>query len=122
MHAHNYFGQGSPWEVLVTPEGYLHPSAAGHSEMAYELEDTIFRQRIEPAKGVYAYLFEARDGSRSVAVLAPRAGHAAYSTPAGAGLTVRDLFGNPLPEGRPIGETLVYVAAPGKAEALAGRL
>ena len=117
MHSHNYFGQGSPWAVLVTPEGYLHPSAAGHSEMTHELEDTVFRKRVEPAKGVYAYLFEARDGTRSVAVLAPQPGHAAYAAPAG-----RDLFGNPLPAGRPIGETLVYVEAPGGAEALAGRL
>ena len=57
MHGHNYFGQDSSWAVLVTPEGYLHPSAAGHSEMAYELEDTVFVRRFEPAKGVYAYLF-----------------------------------------------------------------
>ena len=83
MHSHNYFGQGEGWAVLVTPEGYLHPSAAAHSEMAYELEDTVFARRVEPAKGVYAYLFAARDGGRSVAVLAPQAGHAAYAAPAG---------------------------------------
>lgn len=128
MHAHTYFGQGSPWSVLVTPEGYLHPSAAGYSAMTSELEDTVFRRRIEPAKGVYAYLFEARDGSRSVAVLAPQAtlapqaGHAAYVPPAGEGGSVRDLFGNPLPAGQALGETLVYVSAPVKADELAGRL
>jgi hypothetical protein len=122
MHAHNYFGQGSPWAVLVTPEGYLHPSAAGHSEMAYELEDTQFVRRAEPAKGVYAYLFEARDGSRSVAVLAPQPGHAAYAPSAGEGGSVRDVFGNPLPAGQALGETLVYVSAPVKADELAGKL
>ncbi len=110
MHTHNYFGQGSPWAALVTPEGYLHPSAAGYAAMTWELEDTVFRQRTEPAKGVYAYQFEARDGSRSVAVLAPQPGHAPHATPAG-----RDLFGNPLPAGTPLGDTLVYVDTPGKA-------
>jgi hypothetical protein len=122
MHTHNYFGQGSPWEALVTPEGYLHPSAAGYAAMTYQIEDTVFARRTEPAKGVYAYLFEARDGSRSVAVLAPQSGHAAYILPEGKGLSVLDLFGNPLPAGQAVGETLVYVAGPGKAEALAGRL
>jgi hypothetical protein len=122
MHTHNYFGQGSPWQVLVTPEGYLHPSAAGYSQMTYELEDTQFVRRIGLAKDVYAYLFEARDGSHSVAIIAPQHGHAPYSPRAGADGALRDLFGDPVPAGQALGDTLVYVAAPVKADVLAGRL
>ena len=57
-----------------------------------------------------------------MAVLAPQAGHAPYVPAAGQGGAVRDLFGNPLPAGQALGETLVYVSAPVAADALATRL
>jgi hypothetical protein len=71
---------------------------------------------VEAAKGVSAYLFEG--AGRSVAVLSPRPGHAAYTPPRGEGVEALDLWGNPLPQGQPVGEQLVYLSAPGPAQTL----
>lgn len=122
MHSHSYFGRESAWNVLVGPDGYLHPSAAAYSAMAWELEGTGFAERIEPAENVFAYLFEAPGGSRSVAVLAPRPRHAEYPLPGGAELTLRDLLGNPLEAGSVLGRRLVYVQAEMPADQLRERL
>ncbi len=104
MHSQTYFSNPpSPWRVLVTPEGYLHPTAAAHSTLAWLLECTRFSRRVAVGEGVTAYLF-AGDGY-SVAVISPAARHAPYALPAGA----MDLFGNPLPEKAPLGSTVAYL-------------
>ncbi len=110
----------SPKRCLVTGDGCPHPSAAAYSQMARQLEDTHFIRRLDLAEGVHAYLF-AGDG-RSVAVLAKRPGHAACAIPRPVGAAVEDLFGNPVDEGRRMGDELVYLCAEGGVEALAGQL
>jgi hypothetical protein len=115
MHGHGTFGAGGEWRTLLTDEGSLRPAGAAHAALAWHLEDTRFVRVIEPAKDVFAYLFEATDGSRSVAVLSPRPTQAAYALPNGDGVERADLFGNPLPAGAPLGTTLVYVTRTGVA-------
>ncbi len=56
MHGHSTFGGGVEWTTLVTADGFLHPSAAAHSALAWLLEDTNFVKRVTLAEGVYAYL------------------------------------------------------------------
>jgi len=120
MHCHNYFGPPAPYRALVTDEGYPHASLAAHSALAWQLEDTRFVKTICLVPGVTAYLFEARDGRRGVAVLSPMPGHAPYTPPMalpGAGnpdATASDLFGNAWPAGQPINHALVYVSVAGK--------
>jgi hypothetical protein len=103
MHSHNWFGTQSLYRVLVTDEGYLHPSGAAHSAMAWFLEDTRVVKSYAPAEGVLAFVFQG--AGRTVTVLSPRPRHAPYAVPAGA----YDLFGNPITKGEALGKTLVYV-------------
>ena len=88
---------------MVTDEGYLHPSGAAHSAMAWFLEDTHAVKSYSPAEGVEAFVFQGT--GRTVTVLSASPRHAVFSVPAGA----YDLFGNPVPAGQPLGKTLVYV-------------
>jgi len=120
MHTHVYFGGGNQYRVLVGEDGYLHPSAAAHSALAWLLEDTRFVKSLTPAEGVTAYLFEG--AGRSLAVLAPMPNHAAWSLPSEAALALTDLFGNPLQPGAPLDKTLVYAAASLPAAELEKRL
>jgi hypothetical protein len=106
MHTHNWFGAGNAWRALVTEEGYLHPSAAAHSAMAWFLEDTKIAASESPAAGVTSYVF--KGAGRTVTVLSPQPRHAAYALPS-AGF---DLFGNPLLKGSVLGSTLVYLMTP----------
>jgi hypothetical protein len=108
MHSHSWFGSGNAWRSLVTEEGYLHPSAAAHSAMAWFLEDTKIVKSESPAAGVTSFVFEG--AGRVVTVLVPQPKHDAYTLPA-AGF---DLFGNPLRKGTPLGKTLVYLIGQAK--------
>jgi hypothetical protein len=105
MHCQGWFGSGSSDRVLVTEEGYLHPSAAAYSAMAWFLEDKKFAKSSSPASGVTAYVFEGAGGA--VTVLSPLPSHAPYAIPAGA----YDLYGNPVPKGQALGKRLVYVTS-----------
>ena len=109
MHAQGALQPGSDWRVIVTPEGYLHPSGVAHGILAWHLEDTEFVKTLTLQDDVFAYLFEAKDGSRSVAALSPKSGQTGYTPPA-EGVEVVDLFGNALPKGEPVGDMLVYVS------------
>lgn len=95
------------WRVLVTTEGALHPSGAAFSNMAYLLEDRVFRSVNEVADGVFAYAFAGAEGT--VTVLAPKVSHAKFAIPDHA----YDLFGNPLPSGSDLGSEIVYVVPGG---------
>jgi len=118
MHAQGplYVKQG--FRAIVTPEGYLHPSGAAHAVLAWHLEGTRFVRLEELCEGVYAYLFEARDGSGSVAALSGKAGHAEYYLPRNDWIRIRGLFGNPVPVGGALGDRLVYASADRPAEDL----
>ncbi|HUU09527.1 MAG TPA: hypothetical protein VM431_03200 [Phycisphaerae bacterium] len=106
MHCHTYFGDEG-WRAIVTPEGYLHPCAAGHSAAAYWLEDTRFVKTVACAGGVTAYLFEG--GGRAVAVVSPAAGHAAYAPPRAQGIQVLDVLGNPVGRDETLGARVMYL-------------
>ncbi|NSW58575.1 MAG: hypothetical protein HPY44_21395 [Armatimonadetes bacterium] len=106
------------WRVIVTPEGFLHPSGVAHGALAWQLEDARFVEVVTLREGLYAYLFEAKDGSRSVAAISPRVGEAGFTVPDVDRLTAYDLFGNPVAAGKSLGSHLGYVSMPGKADGL----
>lgn len=107
MHGHSTFGGGVEWTTLVTAEGFLHPSAAAHSALAWLLEDTSFIKRVTLAEGVYAYLFSG--ANRAVAAITSAQTHASYKLPTAAAVQLLDLFGNSVAAGTPIDEHLHYV-------------
>ena len=122
MHGHSTFGEGVEWTTLVTAEGYLHPSAAAHSALAWLLEDTNFVDRMTLAAGVYAYLFSGPNGA--VAAISSAPSHAAYKLPTTAGVQLLDLFGNSLAAGTAIDDRVHYVhcsAGLAKLKAALGR-
>jgi hypothetical protein len=107
MHAHSHFGRASEWRVLVTEDGYPHPSAAAHAAMAWHLESRQFVERVKLAEEVYGYVFAGPDGR--VTVIAGRPGaNLNYTLPKVEGARYADLFGNPLAPGSKLGRTVVY--------------
>ena len=122
MHTHSYFPDDAliQYRALITEEGFLHPSASAYSNMAWHLEDTNFVKRLTLADGVYAYVFEGKD--KAVAVLSPMINHAEYKFSFGKDVHISDLFGNPLPSGYDLGDTLVYIWIEGNAEKLTSLL
>lgn len=106
MHGHSTFGGSVEWTTLVTAEGFLHPSAAAHSAMAWLLEDTKFVKRVALAEGVYAYLNAGPD--HAVAAITSGQAHAAYKLPAATGVQWFDLFGNPVAPGTAIDDHVHY--------------
>jgi hypothetical protein len=107
MHGHSTFGGSVEWTTLVTAEGFLHPSAAAHSALAWLLEDTTFVKRVTLAEGVYAYFFSGP--SRAVAAITSGPTHVRYTLPEAAGVQSLDLFGNSLAAGTPIDDHVHYV-------------
>jgi hypothetical protein len=109
MHSHSHFS-GSPtdWRVLVSQDGYLHPSAAAHSATAWLLEDTKFVKRVQAAAGVTAYLFQG-DGYAVAAVLPDPAMRPVWPIPGGDGIEAFDVYSNPLPQGSLLGSSTVYL-------------
>lgn len=118
MHSQGAFSPAAAeWRVLVEDDGFLHPVGAAHAQVCRLLEDARFVRSLEVARGVYAHLFKAQAGT--VAVLATKPEHAAYTLPNIAGAKVTDLFGNPLPARAAVGENLAYVEYAGTAAKLA---
>ena len=107
MHGHSTFGGSVEWTTLVTADGFLHPSAAAHSALAWLLEDTDFVKRVTLAEGVYAYLNSGPN--RAVAAITSGPTHAAYELPTAAGVQLLDLFGNSLAAGTAIDDHVHYV-------------
>jgi len=107
MHGHSTFGGPVSWTTLVTADGFLHPSAAAHSALAWLLEDTTYLRRLMLADGVYAYLFIGPD--RAVAAITTGPAHAAYALPAAAGVQLLDLFGNSVGPGTTMDDRVHYV-------------
>ena len=111
MHGHSTFGGSVEFATLVTADGYLHPSAAAHSALAWLLEDTQFVRRLKLADGVYAYLFSGRSHALAAISSAPR--HATYSLPGAQGVQWLDLFGNPVASGTVMDDHICYVLGNG---------
>lgn len=113
MHGHDFFGKGGDWKVLVMDDGFLHPSATAHANMAWLLEDSKFVERVEVAANVNAYLFEG--SGRATAVISPVPGTSgSYAVPAGAKAV--DLFGNSLSAGAKVENHVAYVTGASVAE------
>jgi len=110
MHGHGPF-KPSVWEwtVLVEDNGYLHPSGAAYSHLAWLLEDTKFVKTTEVKLGVFAFLFEGQ--GRAVAVLSTKPGYATYAVPTASGVQATDLMGNAVKAGTKVGDDLVYLSA-----------
>lgn len=107
MHGIGTFGGPVDWTTLVTAEGYLHPSAAAHSALAWLTEDTDFVKRVTLADGVYAYLFSGP--ARSVAAITSAPSHAPCRLPKSPEVQLCDLFGNPLALGTAIDDHVSYM-------------
>jgi hypothetical protein len=120
MHGHSTFGGAVEWTTLVTADGYLHPSAAAHSALAWLLEDTKPVKRATLADGVYAHLFAGPD--RAVAAITCRPKHAAYKLPAAQGVQLLDLFGNSPAPGPAIDDHVYYVLCDAGLEKLQAAL
>lgn len=118
MHCHSYFPDDAmiQYRPLVTEEGFLHPSGSAYSNMAWHLEDTDFVKQLTLTEGVYTYIFEGKD--KSVAVLSPMTNHKEYKLAFGENVHISDLFGNPLPYGYDLEDTLVYILIKDKADKL----
>jgi len=109
MHTHTFFGAKSELRTLVTEEGYLHPSAAAHSALAWRIEDTTFERRAAINESVTAHVFKGKE--RAIAVLSKKAGGEEFLLPKSKDIELTDLFGNPLEPGSPLGRTLIYLSA-----------
>jgi hypothetical protein len=110
MHGISTFGGSVEWTTLVTADGYLHPSAAAHSALAWLLEDTSYVSLVTLADGVYAYLFTGPD--RAVAAITSAPSHAAYRLPESTGVQALDLFGNPVAPGTALDDRVHYLVCP----------
>jgi len=110
MHGHGRFQlEPKKWNAFTTDEGYLHPSGAAQSQVAWMLEDTKFVERVEIGKGVHAYLFAGK--GRAVAAISSSPTYERVLIPLGAGVSRRDLFGNPLPPDATFAGRVVYLQA-----------
>lgn len=108
MHCHSYFGLANGHQVLMTPEGALHPCADALSAMTWLLEDKQYQDHKELITGVHAWRFADQAG-KTVIVLSTQPGkREVYRLPQQPGTVYFDLMGNPLSPGSELGRTLVY--------------
>jgi hypothetical protein len=112
LYSINVGGEWRPgpaeFQCLVTDDGFAHPQAAAHSELAYELEDTHFVKQVDPAQGIHAYVFEGKN--RSVAVILSEAKYGNYVLPRLNDAAVRDFFGNDVKAGDTFSGTTVFIS------------
>ncbi len=122
--SHCYWNLGSQgssdFVTLLGGDGFADVSLAAHSNLAVNLEDKKFLKAITLAEGIYAYLFA--DAKSTVAVISGKPGCRAYTLPDTAGLSVVDLFGNPLPAGAMYKGTLLYISGNISPEAMESKL
>lgn len=104
-------GRNNNMSSLVTVDGYLNPSAAAISNLAWNVDPLHFDRRVEVSPGVYAFIF--KNLTTATAVLALKTGATAgYKIPEGYWVKSMDLFGNPLKQGAVLEKQVVYVTAP----------
>lgn len=107
MGNNRYFDQCNGHQVLMTEEGYLHPSADALSALAFFLEDTTYVSYQQMIPGVHAYHFTGTSNNVTVLVTSPGP-RADYYLPNDPMVEYFDLFGNPLASGILMGDTLVF--------------
>jgi hypothetical protein len=113
-------GRPGDHAALVCADGSPHPCAAAYAALAWRVEDCRFAGIRPLADGIRAYLFQARDSSRSCAVLLAGPAHGPWVVPSVG--TISDCYGNPLPPRAPVGPLPIYVDAAIPAAALAAAL
>lgn len=117
MHSHRHLGLAGRFNVLVTPEGYLNPSAAAQSTLAWHLEDTVFRGQQDLPEKIRVFTFAGPRGQ--VQVICPHRAYQADSwrLPRKKGIRYEDLFGNPLEPGSALGVFTIYaIGEPGAVD------
>jgi hypothetical protein len=119
MHGHSGFGSPGAWKTLVTDDGYLHPAAAAHAELAHQLDTAEYKKTITPADRINVFIFS-HSPTHQVAVIVPRPGAEPYQLPTNdwGGHPPVDLFGNALPPGVALRGSVVYLPFAGSIEEL----
>ncbi len=109
MGSYGHFSAGTSeqWASLISEDGYLHPTAAAFSHMAWELEDIQFKKFLPAGAKSFIYLFQGK--KKSVAVIAPAQEGDRITLPKRRDWTLTDQLGNPQPSGALSGNTLVYI-------------
>jgi hypothetical protein len=104
-HADN----GFPYRVLITEDGYAHPTAVAYAALAWRLEGKRFVETINLKSGVRAYVF-ANDAAWT-AVMMPRPG-TPFAVPGDKRDTFspEDLYGNPLPADAPPNDEIFFLS------------
>jgi hypothetical protein len=113
MHGYANLDNPGEWNVLVTGDGKLHPSAAAYSAMAQLLEGKTFAGRTDIAADLFVYRFD--NATESVAVVARGPNFKGKLRIAGNAKAL-DLQGNPFDDS--LGNTVMYLTAP--RDAMAG--
>jgi hypothetical protein len=101
------------FQTLVTDDGYVHPQAAAHSQLAQELEGMRFAKHLDLGGGIHAYLFNSDDRATGV-VMSNITYRKNYVLPHPKEGAVRDLFGNELPVNAKFTGTTVYISSPNR--------
>lgn len=118
--AHSWGTWRNDYSVLNV-DGRLSPGLIGVANLAWHLEGKSYRQTLELAPKLFAYLFE--DDRDAVAVVIPQGLATGTLNQLAPGLTARDVFGNDLAAPVQLGGLAVYLDAPGlRAAQLAQRI
>ncbi|MEI6607481.1 MAG: hypothetical protein WCP35_19395, partial [Verrucomicrobiota bacterium] len=97
--------------TLTTDDGYLNPSAAAFSNLAWQLDSLHFEKKINPTQGINASIFN--NQIKATAVLLTQTGsEARYRLPVRWGVTCVDMLGNPVARDAELRNQLVYVTVP----------
>ncbi|EIQ00449.1 hypothetical protein OpiT1DRAFT_04992 [Opitutaceae bacterium TAV1] len=117
MHKYGFFDDGTSFRVLVSEDGYLHPSAAAFSALAWRLEGKRFTQAVQVTSDTRAYVFrDSASTSREWTAVLIRKDESTPSTlslrdlraSSADSLRFDDIFGNPLPVDRNTAPSQVF--------------
>lgn len=114
-HKYGFTDDGVRFRVLLSEDGYLHPSAVAYAALARRIDGRPFVKALQLTPETRAYVFADRSGEGWTAVLIPRA----FATPSTVSLKdagelrVDDIFGNPLPPGAPAPRGVFFAGGDG---------
>ena len=103
---------GFPYRLLLSEDGYPHPTAVAYAALAWRLEGKRFVETIELKSGVRACVF-ANDAAWTT-VMMPRPG-TPFSVPSNQrdAFSPEDLYGNPLPTDAPLNDEVFFLSGKG---------